>query len=110
MNEYTYKYRMRDQITRLINSLNGAVYGLERMLEEIGAPAEHEFDETPVEELTVGIRAKNCLHNIGLKTISQVSAMSDRELLTTPNFGKKSLYELRAAIERHRTSKDSQND
>jgi hypothetical protein len=48
-------------------------------------------------------RARNCLINeLGHEaSIGDVIAMSDKHLLRVPNFGKKSLSELRSAIEAH---------
>ena len=48
-------------------------------------------------------RARNCLINeLGHEaSIGDVIAMSDKDLLRVPNFGKKSLSELRSEIEAH---------
>ena len=61
-----------------------------------------EFEAMPAEDLRcLSTRARNCIINeLGHDaTIGDIIAMSDKELLRVPNFGKKSLSELRSAIE-----------
>lgn len=61
-----------------------------------------EFEATPVKYLSgLSTRASNCIINeLGYEaTIGDVIAMSDKDMLRVPNFGKKSLRELRLLIE-----------
>ena len=61
-----------------------------------------EFEATPIKYLSgLSTRASNCIINeLGYEaTIGDVIAMSDKALLRVPNFGKKSLRELRLLIE-----------
>lgn len=61
-----------------------------------------EFEATPVKYLSgLSTRASNCIINeLGYEaTIGDVIAMSDKAMLRVPNFGKKSLRELRLLIE-----------
>ena len=61
-----------------------------------------QFEATPVKYLSgLSTRASNCIINeLGYEaTIGDVIAMSDKALLRVPNFGKKSLRELRLLIE-----------
>jgi len=63
-----------------------------------------EFEATPIKYLSgLSTRASNCITNqLGYEaTIGDVIAMSDKALLRVPNFGKKSLRELRLLIEEH---------
>ena len=63
-----------------------------------------EFEAMPANDLQyLSTRARNCLINeLGYDaTIGDVIAMSDKALLRVPNFGKKSLRELRLLIETH---------
>ena len=63
-----------------------------------------EFEAMPANSLQdLSTRARNCLINeLGYEaTIGDVIAMSDKALLRVPNFGKKSLRELRLLIEAH---------
>ena len=61
-----------------------------------------EFEATPIKYLSgLSTRASNCIINeLGYEaTIGEVIAMSDKALLRVPNFGKKSLREMRLLIE-----------
>ena len=51
--------------------------------------------DTPVESLELSTRLYNCLttHN-GMKTLREVVALSEREMLRTPNLGRVALREL----------------
>ena len=63
-----------------------------------------QFEAMPANGLQdLSTRARNCLINeLGHEaTIGDVIAMSDKALLRVPNFGKKSLRELRLLIEAH---------
>ena len=63
-----------------------------------------QFEAMPANGLQdLSTRARNCLINeLGYEaTIGDVIAMSDKALLRVPNFGKKSLRELRLLIEAH---------
>ena len=53
---------------------------------------------TPIEELSLSVRAYNCLKRSGLMTVGQVLEKSEDELLTLRNFGRKSYDELRAKL------------
>lgn len=50
---------------------------------------------TPIEELSLSVRAYNCLKRSGLMTVGQVLEKSEDELLTLRNFGQKSYDELK---------------
>ncbi len=50
---------------------------------------------TPIEELSLSVRAYNCLKRSGLMTVGQVLDKSEDELLGLRNFGRKSYDELR---------------
>ncbi len=50
---------------------------------------------TPIEDLTLSVRAYNCLKRSGLMTVGQVLEKSEDELLGLRNFGRKSYDELR---------------
>ena len=50
---------------------------------------------TPIEELSLSVRAYNCLKRSGLMTVGQVLEKSEDELLGLRNFGRKSYDELR---------------
>ncbi len=50
---------------------------------------------TPIEDLSLSVRAYNCLKRSGLMTVGQVLEKSEDELLSLRNFGRKSYDELR---------------
>jgi DNA-directed RNA polymerase alpha subunit len=56
------------------------------------------YDVT-LDRLEISVRASNCLKLADAKTVGEVRAMSDGQLLRLPNFGRKSLKEVRDAIE-----------
>jgi DNA-directed RNA polymerase alpha subunit len=53
-----------------------------------------EFQEMPIEELNLSMRAYNCLRRSGIMTVGQVMERSPRELLALRNFGAKSFREV----------------
>lgn len=50
---------------------------------------------TPIEDLSLSVRAYNCLKRSGLMTVGQVLEKTEDELLALRNFGRKSYDELR---------------
>src|SRR5216683_2399421 len=60
-------------------------------------PRNDQLDRS-VDELELSVRSYNCLKNAGIKTIRDLVQRSEREMLATKNFGKKSLGEIRARI------------
>lgn len=50
--------------------------------------------ETPVEELDLSVRAYNCLKRAGLHSLSDLTSMSENEMMKIRNLGKKSLKEV----------------
>ena len=48
-----------------------------------------------VEELELSVRSANCLKNVNIVYIGELVQKHERELLSTPNFGRKSLAEIR---------------
>ncbi|OQC07890.1 MAG: DNA-directed RNA polymerase subunit alpha [Candidatus Hydrogenedentes bacterium ADurb.Bin101] len=52
-----------------------------------------------IDELELGARAANCLKAARIATIGQMVALSETELMDLPNFGKKSLDEIKAILE-----------
>ncbi len=52
----------------------------------------------PVDELTLSVRAKNCLKNAGLGYVGRLLAKSEAEMLKQRNFGKKSLEEIKERL------------
>ncbi len=53
----------------------------------------------PIEQLELSVRAQNCLVQHGVKRVLDLVNMSEEEVLKIKNFGRKSLTEVREAIE-----------
>lgn len=64
----------------------------------MGAALAPERYNTPIEELSLSVRAYNCLKRSGLMTVGQILEKSEDELLTLRNFGRKSYDELKARL------------
>jgi DNA-directed RNA polymerase subunit alpha len=62
------------------------------------APRHGGFDDTPIEELELGVRSYNCLKREGIETVGDLIAKSDQELMCIPNFGRKSIEEVRERL------------
>jgi DNA-directed RNA polymerase subunit alpha len=60
-----------------------------------------EFDDMPIEELELGVRSYNCLKREGIETVGDLIAKSDQELMCIPNFGRKSIEEVRERLEKN---------
>lgn len=56
------------------------------------------YDDTPIEELELGVRSYNCLKREGVETIGDLITKSDQELMCIPNFGRKSIEEVRERL------------
>lgn len=54
--------------------------------------------EVPIEELDLSVRAYNCLKRAGITKVGQVLEMTEEDLLSVRNFGRKSLDELRERL------------
>lgn len=53
----------------------------------------------PVDELELSVRAAHCLKAASIRTIADLVVRSEQEMLQFPNFGKKSLDEIKAILE-----------
>jgi DNA-directed RNA polymerase subunit alpha len=69
-----------------------------------GAPAEslaHGMENFPIEELELGVRSYNCLKRVGIETIGDLVTKTENELAAIPNFGKKSIEEVKETLAGH---------
>src|SRR6185312_13307812 len=70
-----------------------------------GAPIEpslaHGMENFPIEELELGVRSYNCLKRVGIETIGDLVMKSENELAAIPNFGKKSIEEVKETLATH---------
>jgi DNA-directed RNA polymerase subunit alpha len=65
------------------------------------APVMHGMENFPIEELELGVRSYNCLKRVGIETIGDLTSKSENELVAIPNFGRKSIEEVREALGSH---------
>jgi DNA-directed RNA polymerase subunit alpha len=59
------------------------------------------FDDTPIEELELGVRSYNCLKREGIETVGDLIARSEQELMCIPNLGRKTIEEVRERLEQN---------
>ncbi|CAA9510845.1 MAG: DNA-directed RNA polymerase alpha subunit [uncultured Solirubrobacterales bacterium] len=64
-----------------------------------GAPPRADgMDEILIEELELGVRSYNCLKRAGIQTVGELLQRSENELAAIPNFGSKSIDEVRETL------------
>jgi DNA-directed RNA polymerase subunit alpha len=59
------------------------------------------MENFPIEELELGVRSYNCLKRVGIETIGDLVSKSENELAAIPNFGKKSIEEVKETLATH---------
>jgi DNA-directed RNA polymerase subunit alpha len=59
----------------------------------------NELLDRSVDELELSVRSYNCLKNANIRTIRELVGRSEREMLATKNFGKKSLNEIKDILQ-----------
>jgi len=70
---------------------------------ELGAattagPSADGMEEILIEELELGVRSYNCLKRAGIQTIGDLVQKSENELSAIPNFGRKSIEEVKETL------------
>jgi DNA-directed RNA polymerase subunit alpha len=65
------------------------------------ATAAHGMENFPIEELELGVRSYNCLKRVGIETIGDLVSKTEVELGAIPNFGKKSIEEVKETLAAH---------
>ena len=58
----------------------------------------HGMENFPIEELELGVRSYNCLKRVGIETIGDLVMKTENELAAIPNFGKKSIEEVKETL------------
>jgi DNA-directed RNA polymerase subunit alpha len=84
---------LRDHLTIFVNAeVETALDG-----EGVGELPENlaEYLNKSVDELELSVRSANCLKNAGIRTIRELVQKSEKDMLETKNFGRKSLNEIR---------------
>ncbi len=65
------------------------------------ATVAHGMENFPIEELELGVRSYNCLKRVGIETIGDLVSKTEIELGAIPNFGKKSIEEVKETLAAH---------
>ena len=65
----------------------------------IGGAGTDGMDDILIEELELGVRSYNCLKRAGVQTVGELVQKSDSELNAIPNFGRKSIEEVKETLE-----------
>src|SRR6187431_2103833 len=74
----------------------------EIMATDVEVPStSHGMENFPIEELELGVRSYNCLKRVGIETIGDLTSKSEGELAAIPNFGRKSVEEVRETLAAH---------
>ena len=95
------------------NNQRAALY-----LKDIEATADMYYDEEtlrqqarleqllnrPVTDFELSVRSRNCLATMGIKTLGDLTRISEQELLAGKNFGETSLVEIRELMQAHQLS------
>ncbi len=80
-------------------------FGEAAVVEGAGAGPEaalaHGMENFPIEELELGVRSYNCLKRVGIETIGDLVMKTEQELAAIPNFGKKSIEEVKETLAAH---------
>jgi DNA-directed RNA polymerase subunit alpha len=58
-------------------------------------------DDMLIDDLDLGVRSLNCLKREGIETVGDLIAKSEQDLMCIPNFGRKSLDEVRERLEKN---------
>jgi DNA-directed RNA polymerase subunit alpha len=73
-------------------------------------PAGGGMHDIMIEELELGVRSYNCLKRVGVETIGDLISKTEAELSAIPNFGKKSIEEVKENLAAHGLGLRSDDD
>jgi DNA-directed RNA polymerase subunit alpha len=76
-------------------------FGEAAIAEAAETTTSHGMENFPIEELELGVRSYNCLKRVGIETIGDLTSKSEAELAAIPNFGRKSIEEVRETLSSH---------
>ena len=75
--------------------------GADGALDSPGVSLAGGMENFPIEELELGVRSYNCLKRVGIETIGDLVTKTENELAAIPNFGKKSIEEVKETLAQH---------
>lgn len=90
---------LRDHLTIFINAEESLI---------TGTVAEEEIDggdlgvllDKAIDDLDLSVRSANCLRNANINTVGDLVVRSEKEMLETKNFGRKSLEEIQEVLDK----------
>jgi DNA-directed RNA polymerase subunit alpha len=88
-----------DRVEELTVREPALTVGGDSMPEAVSAPAGDGLDEILIEELELGVRSYNCLKRAGVQTVGDLVRKSESELSAIPNFGQKSIEEVKETLD-----------
>ena len=80
---------------------NGSIDAKDAIAEAAGVSLAGGMENFPIEELELGVRSYNCLKRVGIETIGDLVTKTEHELASIPNFGKKSIEEVKETLGTH---------
>jgi DNA-directed RNA polymerase subunit alpha len=81
-----------------LESIDDIRAGAEEISTESPGSGAGPMENFPIEELELGVRSYNCLKRVGIETIGDLVSKSENELAAIPNFGKKSIEEVKETL------------
>jgi DNA-directed RNA polymerase subunit alpha len=85
---------LRDQGAALVAGGDAGIAG-----DGGGVPGAGGMDDILIEELELGVRSYNCLKRAGVQTVGDLVQKSESELNAIPNFGRKSIEEVKETLD-----------
>jgi DNA-directed RNA polymerase subunit alpha len=86
----------------VLRDTTGVIPGEPGLAPVAGAPAARSadgMDDILIEELELGVRSYNCLKRAGIQTVGELVQKSESELNAIPNFGRKSIEEVKETLD-----------
>jgi DNA-directed RNA polymerase subunit alpha len=90
-----------DRLEQLRGSDNGLAGDAGGAAGPLPAGRSDGMDDILIEELELGVRSYNCLKRVGIETIGDLVVKTENELAAIPNFGKKSVEEVKETLSAH---------
>ena len=88
-----------DRVEALRDQGAALVAGTDGLGGDGGGPTGGVMDDILIEELELGVRSYNCLKRAGIQTVGDLVQKSDSELAAIPNFGRKSIEEVKETLD-----------
>ncbi len=82
----------------IFSSFHAEEEDVQEVIEVTVDPKMSEMLGKPIEELDLSVRSANCLKNANIRTLGDLVQRSEREMLSTKNFGRKSLDEIKDVL------------